>query len=174
LPRWRSPELAAGCWGGSAATVAPGPQGATYAPYCRGGQLPQDRGQRAPGSGGRTDRLRPEPRRAGRGGRCQRDGDGRRGGIGRDPCARVAAAAWPQGEPAPGIAFDDIGTPTRSTRSKPCWTWTAPRRTPDVILIRSSRNLSQSGAPPRVSSVRRNLCINRVLFDFMRRSEDKV
>jgi hypothetical protein len=30
LPRWRSPELAAGHWGGSAATVAPGPHGATY------------------------------------------------------------------------------------------------------------------------------------------------
>jgi len=32
LPRWRSPELAAGCWGGSAPTVAPGPQAGNLCP----------------------------------------------------------------------------------------------------------------------------------------------
>jgi hypothetical protein len=37
--RWRSPELAAGCWGGPAATVASGPHGATYAPDRRGEQF---------------------------------------------------------------------------------------------------------------------------------------
>jgi hypothetical protein len=46
--RWRSPELAAGCWGSSAATVASGPQGATYAPDRRAGQFPQDRGTEGP------------------------------------------------------------------------------------------------------------------------------
>jgi hypothetical protein len=40
-----------------------------------------------------------EPCRAGRGGRCQRDGEGRRGGVGRDPSARGVAAAWPQERP---------------------------------------------------------------------------
>jgi hypothetical protein len=37
-----------------------------------------------------------EPRRAGRGGRCQRDGDGRRGGIGRDPGARSSPPLGPK------------------------------------------------------------------------------
>jgi hypothetical protein len=58
--RCRSPELAAGYWGSPAAAVASGPQGATYAPDCREGQLPQDR-ERAPGSDGRTDGLRTSP-----------------------------------------------------------------------------------------------------------------
>jgi hypothetical protein len=46
--RWRSPELAAGNWGSPAATVASEPQGATYAPDCRAGQFPQDRGTEGP------------------------------------------------------------------------------------------------------------------------------
>jgi hypothetical protein len=46
--RWRSPELAAGCWGHSAAGVAPGPQGA----ICAQGRGPR---QRPPGSGGRAE-----------------------------------------------------------------------------------------------------------------------
>jgi hypothetical protein len=62
--RWRSPELAAGCWGSSAATVASGPQGATYAPDCRGAITPGPR-QRARGSGGRAEGPPHEPRRAG-------------------------------------------------------------------------------------------------------------
>ena len=39
---------AAGCWGVLAATVASGPQGATYAPDRRAGQFPQDRGTEGP------------------------------------------------------------------------------------------------------------------------------
>jgi hypothetical protein len=66
----------------------------------------------APGSGRRTDGLRTSPVGEGPGWSVPAIYDGRRGGVGRDPGARVAAAAWPQGEPALGIAFDDIGTPT--------------------------------------------------------------
>jgi hypothetical protein len=64
--------------------VASGPQGAPYAPDCRGGQLRRD-------------------------GRCQRDGDGRRGGVGRDPGARVSPPLGPKSAqafkaPAPMVA----------------------------------------------------------------------
>jgi hypothetical protein len=50
---------------------------------------------------------------AGRGGRCQRDGDGRRGGVGRDPGLRGevltvkgphAASSEPAGAPEAGTA----------------------------------------------------------------------
>jgi hypothetical protein len=89
LRRWRSPELAAGYWGSSAATVAPGPRG--HAPDCRGGQLPQDRGRgpQAPVAAPTGSARAPS---GGPGWSVQRDGDGRRGGVGRDPGARVVAA----------------------------------------------------------------------------------
>jgi hypothetical protein len=103
LPRWRSPDLAAAYWGGPAATVASGPQG--HAPDWREGQLPQDRGR------GPQAPVAARPRRAGRGGRCQRDGDGSRGGVGRDPGLRGevltvegphAASSEPAGAPEAG------------------------------------------------------------------------
>ena len=92
LSRWRSPELAAGYWGSPAATVAPGPHGATYARAPPRGAMTPGPQQRAPGSGGRTDGLRTSP--VGRAGvAVRRDGDGRRGGAGRDPGARVVVMA---------------------------------------------------------------------------------
>jgi hypothetical protein len=56
--RWRSPELAAGCWGSSPAGGAPGPQGA----ICAQGPVPR---QGPPGSGGRADWRSAAPGRAG-------------------------------------------------------------------------------------------------------------
>jgi hypothetical protein len=45
--RWRSPELAAGYWGSSAATVALGPQGQPAPMISRGVAIPQNRASRA-------------------------------------------------------------------------------------------------------------------------------
>jgi hypothetical protein len=63
-PRWRSPELAAGCWGSSAAAVAPGPQGDKGQPTRRISAL----GAIAPGPRQRAapvpHRGRTKPRRA--------------------------------------------------------------------------------------------------------------
>jgi hypothetical protein len=88
--RWGSPELAAGSWGSPAATVASGPQGAILCPGLPRGAMTPGPQQRAPGSGGRTDGLRHEPR-VGRAGvvgpaRWRRA----RGGVGRDPGRRLA------------------------------------------------------------------------------------
>jgi hypothetical protein len=52
-PRWRSPELAAGCWGSSAAAVAPGSQGAAYARISAPQAITPGPRKRAPGSSGR-------------------------------------------------------------------------------------------------------------------------
>jgi hypothetical protein len=56
--RWRSPALAAAYWGSPAATVAPGPQGATYA---QDPETPQGRRRRARPVAPRADGLRTRP-----------------------------------------------------------------------------------------------------------------
>jgi hypothetical protein len=77
--RWRSPELAAGCWGSSAAL---GPQGATYAAGRRGAITPGARkGPQVPVAAPRSH----EPRREGRVVGCQRMATGV--GVGRKEAA---------------------------------------------------------------------------------------
>jgi len=101
-PRWRSPKLAAGHWGSPAATVAPGPQGATYAPDCRGGNYPRTAAEgprlRWPHRRAPHEALRLTPRE-GRGGRRQRDGGGHHVGS-----APASWAGWPDRPPAIGTA----------------------------------------------------------------------
>jgi hypothetical protein len=63
---------------------------ATLCPHCRGGNYPRIASERAAPTGSVGES---------RGGRCQRECDGRRDGVGRDPGARVVAAAWPQERP---------------------------------------------------------------------------
>jgi hypothetical protein len=98
-----------GYWGSSAATVAPGHKGQPVPRTAAGGNYPRTAAdgpmlrqphQRAPHG----------PRREGRGGRCQRDGDGRRGGVDRDPGAHVVTAAWPRERPGlPGTRARGVG-----------------------------------------------------------------
>jgi hypothetical protein len=99
--RWRSPELAAGCWGSSAATVAPGPRGNLRVGFPRLGQLPQNRrrGPQAP--------VAAHERRAGVVGASEMAT-----GVVVGSAARSSPPLGPKAEPAPGIAFDDIGKST--------------------------------------------------------------
>jgi hypothetical protein len=84
--RWRSPELAAGYWGGPAATVASGPQGQSM-PRTAAVAITLGPRQRAPGSGGRTVGLRTGPvGRAGVVGASEM-ATSVRAGVGRDPGA---------------------------------------------------------------------------------------
>ena len=103
--RWRSPELAAGN-----GVVLP-PLCTTATRVCRG------HGGNHTRTAEEGPRLRwpHEPCRAVRGDRCQRDGDGRRGGVGRDPAARSSPPLGPKAEPALGIAFDGHTNPHRIT-----------------------------------------------------------
>jgi hypothetical protein len=82
--RGGSRELAAGCWWFCRHCGARATRGNLRVGFPRLGHLPQDRGRGPQVPVAESH----EPCRAGPGGRCQRDGDGRRGGVGRDPGAR--------------------------------------------------------------------------------------
>jgi hypothetical protein len=138
--RWRSPELAAAYWGGPAATVASGPQGATYAPDRRAGQFPQDRGTEGP-----------QAQVAAPSGSARAPSGG--------PGWSVAQAAeWL----CPAALHANASWASRLWPRE----WSGADRCCRVVV---SRNLSQSGSPQRGALVRHNPRLNRIDNGLLRR-----
>jgi hypothetical protein len=106
--RWRSPELAAGCWGGPAATAASGPHGATYAQDPR---TAAERGPRAPVAAP-TGSAAPS---GGPGWSVQRDGEG---GVVAGSAVILAPTSSPQVAP-PSIECLESKGSRRQTPPRP-------------------------------------------------------
>jgi hypothetical protein len=136
-----------------AATVAPGPHWATYAAP---GQFPQDRGRgpRAPVAALTGSTRGPS---GGPDGRCQRDSDGRRGGVGRDPGARVVVGRQSAARPSPLPAsprWSSVLAPRPASTSRPirtCCAMPAASPWPTPVMTRGHfKRISPSCAGQRV------------------------